>query len=87
VLRSVANGGMGPRWAFAVGKKLEKRAVRRNRARRRMRTALEAVALTGSFDLVVTARGPAMTATFPALCKAMRQMLKRANLATAEIER
>jgi ribonuclease P protein component len=80
VFRYVANDGEGHRWAFAVGKKLEKRAVRRNRARRRMRTALEAVGMANSVDLVVTARGPAMTATFPALCGAMAQMVKRTKL-------
>lgn len=63
VLRASRSGGDSTRWGFAVGKKLDKRAVVRNRVRRKLRAAADAVPVPGGWDLVVTTKRPALAAT------------------------
>ncbi|MDE2670675.1 MAG: ribonuclease P protein component [Chloroflexota bacterium] len=60
--------GEGPtRVGFAVGKRLDKRAVIRNRVRRRLREALRHLELRDGYDVVVIARRSALTEVAPAL--------------------
>ena len=76
--------GPGPtRVGFAVGKKLDKRAVVRNRARRRLREALRVLPLGGGHDVVVLARRRALTDDFPSLEKDARSVMRRAGLLAA----
>lgn len=54
--------GEGPtRVGFAVGKRLDKRAVIRNRVRRRLREVLRRLELRDGYDVVVIARRSALT--------------------------
>lgn len=80
VLRYRASGVPGVRWGFAVGKRLAKSAVVRNRVRRRLREAARQIAVEDGFDLVVTARGGAIEADFDTLLAALRRALGRAQL-------
>jgi ribonuclease P protein component len=68
----------GPRRAgFAVGRQI-RGAVRRNRARRRLREAYRAardIAPT-NVDLVVIGRGPALTASLTTLVNEMREAFR-----------
>ena len=56
-------------------------AVRRNRARRRLRAALHPLlpALRPGIDLVITARRPLLEASWAEVCAALRVLLHRAG--------
>lgn len=68
------------RWGFAVGRKLDKRATARNRVRRRMREAARQLPVREGYDVVVTARPGAMTASFWELRRHLERQLRRAKL-------
>ncbi len=73
--------GQGPtRVGFAVGKKLDKRAVVRNRARRRLREALRRLPMRDGYDLVVLARRRALTDEFASVAADARALMRRAGL-------
>ena len=73
--------GEGPtRVGFAVGKRLDKRAVIRNRARRRLREAIREVDLRDGYDIVVLGRRPVLTEEFGHVRKDVRAVLGRAGL-------
>lgn len=84
ILRHRENGLWHPRWGFAVGKRLARRAVERNRVRRRLREAARAIEYPGSRDVVLTARGPALEASVGELEAALRKSLKRVERREAE---
>lgn len=70
------------RCGFVVGKQLGT-AVRRNRAKRRVREAVRLLlgSITPGFDLVFVVRGPELLDTpFPVISDAIMQLLKRAKL-------
>jgi ribonuclease P protein component len=77
VVRSAPNSEGVTRCGFAVGKRLAPLAVDRNRVRRRLREALRTLPLPPDTDLVVTARAPALKATFDDLRSALAGLLKR----------
>ena len=79
-LRFVARGEGPARVGFAIGKRLDRRAVVRNRVRRRLRDALRPVAIRDGYDVVVLARRPAQTEAFGALREDARALLVRAGL-------
>ncbi|MEN4013562.1 MAG: ribonuclease P protein component [Bellilinea sp.] len=58
-------------------------AVQRNRAKRRLRAAMEPLITTlpKGWDLVLIARKPLLTARFENLCQAVSSLLQRAKLA------
>jgi len=79
VLRVRANGLEETRWGFAVGKRLEKRAVGRNRLRRRLREAARLTEHPKGVDIVVTARAGSLEASFATLLLALKRGLERAG--------
>jgi ribonuclease P protein component len=82
VLRVLANDEGVTRWGFAVGKRIAKKAVVRNRVRRRLREAAGAMSVCEGQDVVVTARAAAIGASFAELREALARGLRRAGVAT-----
>jgi ribonuclease P protein component len=81
-LNVVAGRRRRTRCGFVVGKQIGN-AVRRNRAKRRVREAVRLAlsAITPGFDLVFVVRSPAVCeAPFPALQAAVEQLLRRAKI-------
>lgn len=58
-------------------------AVRRNRAKRRIRAAVAVMPLPSGFDLVVRAQPQAIDADFDVLQAELRHVIKRATLRAA----
>lgn len=77
VVRALQTGAGRARWGFAVGKRLEKRAVRRNQVRRRLRSAAEGLGAADGWHLVVVARQPSLGATVPELRAQLQRALRR----------
>ena len=71
VLRYLPNGLATPRWGFAVGKRLSKHAVDRNRTKRRLRESADHLQLASGIDLILTAKQPGMTASQAELARAL----------------
>ena len=80
VLRVVSNGSGRTRWGFAVGKRVSKKAVVRNRIRRRMREAVRTLDVADGYDVVVTARNGSMEASYAVLAKALFRVISRSPL-------
>ena len=81
-LNVVAGRRRRTRCGFVVGKRLGT-AVRRNRAKRRVREAVRLVlpTITPGYDLVFVVRGPdVLAAPFTAIQQAVEQLLRRAHL-------
>jgi ribonuclease P protein component len=73
----------GPaRVAVVAGRKVGP-AVLRNRAKRRLRAALQQVDLPAGFDLVVVARSGALTEPFPALVEQVAGVITRLHTGAA----
>ena len=87
MLRHIPSDRPIARWGFAVGKRLSKRAARRNRVKRRLKAAAEAFSVRPGVDIVVTARNGAVEASFHELQAALGRVLGRAGLITAEDSR
>lgn len=83
-LRRLPNEAGVTRWGFAVGKKLSKRAVERNRTKRRLREAARRLPVLPGFDLIVTARQGAIEASFAQLRAALIGVLERSHLLAAD---
>lgn len=79
VVRLLANGLEESRWGFAVGKRLLPGSVDRNRVRRRLREAAARSGFKAGFDIVVTAKAPAVAAPFAAFCDSLNRELARAE--------
>ena len=82
VLRVVPNGLQRTRWGFAVGKRISKKAVDRNRIRRRLRGMARALDAADGYDVVVTARSGALEASSIQLRKAFVRIVARSPLQT-----
>ncbi len=81
VVRYRARDGDGAaRVGVTAGKRLDKRAVKRNRARRRLREAIRPLSLADGYDAVALARAPALTLAFDALAADVRLTFRRAGL-------
>ncbi len=80
VLRHWQSGEGPSRWGFAVGKRISKKAVERNRLRRRLREAARLLAVVPGQDIVVTARGRALESSFGDIQGALAAALGRAGL-------
>lgn len=83
-LRVLARGEGPTRIGFAVGKRLDKRAVIRNRVRRRLREVLRRLELRDGYDVVVLARRPALTNRVPALREDVAKVCRKAGLLAEE---
>jgi len=78
--------GKGPtRVGFAVGKRLDKRAVIRNRVRRRLREVLRRLDLRPGFDVVVLARRPALAEPAAVLRDDVAAVCRKAGLLSEEL--
>ena len=84
IVRALPNGVGHPRWGYAVGKRIAKSAVVRNRARRRLREAAAGVGDVGGWDFVVTARARALSADWDELSGAVRRQVRRATAAKVD---
>lgn len=74
-------GQEGPTaWGFAVGKRIAKQAVARNRIRRRLREAARQLEVADGLGIVVTARAKALGASFEELRAELEAMLRRAGV-------
>lgn len=80
VLRYFPNEGQPARWGFAIGKRLAKQSVRRNRVKRRLREAARGIPVVPGHDVIVTARAGAMAATYAELRAALIRALRKAGL-------
>jgi ribonuclease P protein component len=80
VVRYRANSLDVTRWGFAVGKRLAKHAVDRNRLKRRLREAVARIQVLPGADVIVTARAGALTAEFADLQTNIERALGRAEL-------
>ena len=77
ILAAPSGAGRRPRVAFVTAKTVGG-AVERNRARRRLRAALDGLDLgPGRFDLILTARPSARTAAFAGLREDIARALAR----------
>ncbi len=83
VLCALPNGGDTSRIGFSVSRRLGN-AVRRNRARRRLREAVRGhfASIANGWDLVFIARPPLAQADFADIEAACLTLLKRAQLLT-----
>lgn len=80
VLRYRANGLGYTRWGFAVGRRVARNAVDRNRVRRRLREAARTLGVAEGYDVIVTARAMAVGASYRELKGALGALLRRAGL-------
>ena len=83
-LRILERGEGATRVGFAVGKRLDKRAVIRNRVRRRLREVLGRLKLRGGYDVVVIARRSALSDGSVALGRDVAAVCGRAGLLPEE---
>jgi ribonuclease P protein component len=81
-VRSVANELPLSRYAYAISKRVGP-AVVRNRVRRRLREVLRILPLHEGFDIVISVRPEAATASFWALKSELTLLLRRAKLLNA----
>ena len=78
-VRSVSNQQPLTRFAFAIPKRVGK-AVVRNRVRRRLREVLRFLNLVEGYDVVISVRPEAATASFDALKSELTLLMKRGRL-------
>lgn len=83
-VRAISNDLAYTRWGFAVGKRIAKHAVDRNRAKRRIREIAHTVPVVPGYDLILVARAPALTAKSPELREGLDKLLVRAGLLAAQ---
>jgi len=86
-LKLAPNKLAASRFAFVVGVKVSKRAVQRNRLRRRMREITRKLlpSLRGNFDVVMMARPEALKLDFPKLESELRRSLTKAGLLSSNL--
>ena len=82
VLRAAPNALSHTRFAFAIGKRVAKRAVVRNLLRRRMRDVARRSDVRGGWDALFIARPACVGVDFAGVRKAMRAVGRRAGLLT-----
>lgn len=84
VLRVLEHNSGPTRWGFAVGKRISKKAVVRNRIRRRLREAARTLGVPEGYDIVVNARGGTLEVDYWRLKSGLERLVERANLIREE---
>jgi ribonuclease P protein component len=84
VVRCHANGRGVTRWGFAVGKRIARDAVDRNRMRRRLREIARGTLVAHGWDVIVTARQAGLAASHTQLRDALERALARAGVTGRE---
>ncbi len=79
-VRFIPNNLGHTRWGFAVGKRIAKHAVDRNRAKRRIRELARVLPISPGYDLILVARAPSLAAKPAELSQALGRLLVRAGL-------
>lgn len=79
LLRALDTGTETTRLGFSVGKRLGN-AVKRNLVKRRLREILRQLEIGKGWDIVVSARPPAATASYRALSNAIEELLRKADI-------
>ena len=80
VLRTIPNALGHARFGFVIGRRVAKRAVDRNRLRRRLREIVRRMPVEGGWDALFIARRGAVDASFQALGEAVDDVERRAGL-------
>lgn len=80
VVRFLPNETGETRMGFAVGKRLSKKAVVRNRLKRQIREAVRLLPVSDGWDIVITARPKAMESGFETLRRDLETRFGRAGL-------
>lgn len=82
VLKVVKNSLAKSRFAFIVSQKVSKKAVARNKVKRRLRETIkkQTKIISSGFDNLVIARSEAVERNFPEIEKVLIKLLKRAKL-------
>jgi ribonuclease P protein component len=80
VLRVIQRENQPTRWGFAVGKRISKKAVVRNRIRRRLREAARTLSVPEGYDIVVNARNGTIDADYERLKIALARLIQRAGI-------
>ena len=86
VVRTKLSGMPTSRVGFSVGRQVGN-AVVRNRVKRRLREVVRQSSLQGGWDMVLIARAPAAQAGFWELQGAVLNLLRRANVTGASMEK
>jgi ribonuclease P protein component len=85
VIRAVPNGLELTRYGFAVGRRLGK-AVVRNSVKRRLREIMRKTMLSPGWDIIVIARGPAVSVDYAGLQRTVGYLLNKAGLSVGKHE-
>lgn len=72
------------RFAYAVGKRIDRRAVIRNQIRRRLREVARAAPLRQGYDIVIVAGPATVAASFSELAAAFEACARRSGIWPAE---
>ena len=86
VLRIAPNSLEYSRFGFTVGRRVTRKAVVRNRVRRRIREAARHVSVQAGWDLLFIARPGAADASFKALREAVLDVERRAKVLGPELK-
>lgn len=80
--RNTGSDSVPSQLAVVVSKKVSRKAVQRNRVKRRIRAALRPLIpqIQPGYWIVISARGPILTATWDQICQEIRRLLEKARL-------
>ncbi|MDA1215726.1 MAG: ribonuclease P protein component [Chloroflexi bacterium] len=79
VLRTTPNKLAYSRFGFAISRRVARKAVVRNKLRRRLQDLVRRAPMQGGWDMLFIARTAAPTATFDELQQALANVMERAN--------
>jgi ribonuclease P protein component len=80
VFRTAPNKLGYSRFGFAISRRIARRAVVRNRLRRRLQDLMRRAPVQGGWDMLLIARTSAPTATFDELQQALANVMERAKV-------
>ena len=80
VLRTTANELAYSRFGFAISRRVARKAVVRNKLRRRLRDLVRRAPVQGGWDMLFIARAASVTATFDELQQGLANVMERARV-------